>query len=340
MNYACYALAIQKVVLQRSQAFHIDAIQGVEKKNFRTRIIAFFNKFSTFKFNIKKRKMHQMNIGADVVTSIQALSGLNEDEITRTLNNKQSNNSKPPKKPKKINPFFALILILVVIFGGGYIYAKLFSNKNTKTVDTAVAALEKSSIKNQSSSTVTELPKEEAPGLDNPKTNNIQTFNHTLPDDTNNPKDNEDSSMYKQFCNANKSVLRSNIKFIANTNYDFAYLEKKYKKNDAFNGLSRNDITVGMVYFKDANTRVIELLDGKQNKCLIDLPWHQGLEITVYFDGIDVKEQLTGNVTTYLPGEKFSFVTLKTIDPKQKNATFETPAGKTIYSNDMNGEDR
>lgn len=334
MNYACHFLAVQTVMSQRSQNFHIDAMQGVEKKNFRTRINTFFNKIFTFKFDIKKRKTHQLNIETGV-----NLSGLNESDITRTLNNKPNNNPKPPRKPKKINPVFALLVILVIIFGGGYIYAKLFSNKNTKTIDAAVTALEKSPIKSQTSSTVTELPKEEVQGIDNPRANNIQTFNHTLPDDTSGTKENEDSSMYKQFCNANKSALRSNIKFIANTNYDFAYLEKKYKKNDAFSGLSRNDITVGMVYFKDANTRVIELLDGKQNKCLIDLPWYQGLEITVYFDGIDVKEQLTGNVTTYLPGEKFSFVTLKAIDPKQKTATFETPAGKTIYNNNMNGED-
>lgn len=337
MNYAPCILGIYSAHIQGHKNYDMKIEKDTQKNVFLRWISVLVGKLLTLNLKIwnkKKKPIEIKNIESGV-----NLQGLSEQDITKALHDKTSKNSKPPKKPKKINPFFAVIVILCIIFGGGYVYAKLFSNKNKTTVDTAILALEKSPIKNPSPSSVTELPKEDIPGLDNPRAKNIQTFNHTLPDD-NVSKENEDSSMYKQFCNVNKATLRNNIKFIADTNYDFAYLEKKYKKNDVFSGLSRNDITVGMVYFKDANTRVIELLDSKQNKCLIDLPWHQGLEITVYFDGIDVKEKLTGNITTYLPGEKFSFVTLKTINPKEKTATFETPAGKTIYSNNTSEEDR
>jgi hypothetical protein len=123
-------------------------------------------------------------------------------------------------------------------------------------------------------------------------------------------------------------VLLNNIEFILDREYAFSYLGKKYKMGDVFKGLSR-DLIIKEVYFKNSNERFITFADAKNNLCSVSVPWDKGLKIKIFFDAIDVTENLTGNTETYLVGDVFSFVRIKTIN--ETGAELETPAGTLFY---------
>lgn len=352
MNYSSIYAASKK---QKSPEDEKPLIEK-QKKTFILKTFENLREIFSKKNKSKNSTTSKENIGKDKKTmkhheepNFSALELVKNQQQNKTINSK--------KKNKKVPMLFFISapLIALALFG---MYKNITSPNSKKDHEQTIAKAVTDIKKTEPTKTETKkkdmfsLPSnestsntskdEEMPPLPTTVNENGNTqVSSSVPDVKANihnqvsqlQQPDESSLLLKKFCNSNKVNIETGIGFLMDENYALVFSGRKLKIGDSFVGLSRNDLVLKGVNYISSGFRLVTLGDNLGNTCEFSIPWHNGLDIKVLFDALDIKENISGNLKTILPGESFSGVRLLDIVEQQNQlmAKISTPAETLFY---------
>lgn len=352
MNYSSIYTALKKQKTPKDEKPLVEK----QKKSFMSKIFENFHEILFKKNESKNLVMDEKNSKKDK-KKMKHHEEINLSALELVKNQQQNKSTNSKKKSKKVPMlFFILAPLIALAFFGMYknITSPGAKKDHEQTIAKAVTDIKKTEptktepkkrdiFSLPSGDSIANTAKDEempplpatAPSNGNAEIKRDTTVEQAvMQNQTSQPQQQDESSLLlRKFCNSNKINIEAGIGFLIDENFALVFSGRKLKIGDPFVGLSRNDLFLKNVNFASNGTRIITLADGIGNTCEFSVPWHNGLDIKVLFDALDIKETISGNLKTILPGEGFSGVKLLDIIEQQNQlmAKISTPAETLLY---------